>query len=107
MPPRPLSLSSWRVRQWTLLAAVSSYNLKDARESGKRLADTSYRTLSRGLTGFGATYLAARVGAVFVDPSFPAHYKIVTQVIGYQALAAIMIGLTLRRDNVAADAGAV
>ena len=44
---------------------------------------------------------------MFVDPSFPAHYKIVTQVIGYQALAAIMIGLTLRRDNVAADAGAV
>ena len=83
----------------TLLAATSSYNLKDARERGMQLADTAYHTLSSGLTALGATYLAARFGAVFIDPSFPEHYKVVTQVIGYQALAALAIGATLRPDN--------
>eukprot|EP00617_Octactis_speculum_P018074 CAMPEP_0185760628 /NCGR_PEP_ID=MMETSP1174-20130828/19536_1 /TAXON_ID=35687 /ORGANISM="Dictyocha speculum, Strain CCMP1381" /LENGTH=315 /DNA_ID=CAMNT_0028441531 /DNA_START=257 /DNA_END=1204 /DNA_ORIENTATION=+ len=105
--PFPMAvMPSWTGRRcsrafpaWTLLAAVSSYNLKDARESGKRFADKTYHTLSSGLTAFGGTYLAARVGAVFVDPSWPGHYKVVTQVIGYQALAALMIGLTLRPDN--------
>ena len=111
--PFPMAvMPSWTGRRcsrafpaWTLLAAVSSYNLKEARESGRRLADRSYRTLSNGLAAFGGAYLAARVGAVFVDPSFPVHYKVVTQVIGYQALAAAMIGLTLRPDTELVKAG--
>ena len=155
--PFPMAvMPSWTGRRcsrafpaWTLLAAVSSYNLKEARESGRRLADRSYRTLSNGLAAFGGaaprallraprdarararararvwgwksgearrllllilraragTYLAARVGAVFVDPSFPVHYKVVTQVIGYQALAAAAIGLTLRPDGDLVEAG--
>ena len=105
--PFPMAVvPSWTGRRtsrafpaWTLLAAVSSYTLKEAAENGKLLADSTYRTLSSGLTSFGAVYLAAKVGAVFLDPSFPVHYKIVTQVIGYQALAAMMIGLTLRPDK--------
>ena len=105
--PFPLAVvPSWTGRRcsrafpaWTLLAAASSYSLKEARESGKLFADEAYRTLSTGLAGFGALYLAAKAGALFIDPSFPVHYKIVTQVIGYQALAAVMIGLTLRPDH--------
>jgi len=65
---------------WTLLAAVSAFNLKEARESGQAFADSTCRSLSNGLTGFGATYLLARVGAVFLDPSFPGHYGLVKQV---------------------------
>ena len=42
---------------------------------------------------------------MFVDPSFPVHYKVVTQVIGYQALAAAAIGLTLRPDGDLVEAG--
>jgi len=84
---------------WMFLAAVSSYNLKEATEQGKLLAESAYRTLSTGLTVFGGTYLAAKFGAVFLDPSFPVHYKIVTQVPTAQAAAALMIGLTLRPDT--------
>ena len=59
--PFPMAvMPSWTGRRcsrafpaWTLLAAVSSYNLKEARESGRRLADRSYRTLSNGLAAFG------------------------------------------------------
>ena len=105
--PFPMAvMPSWTGRRcsrafpaWTLLAAVSSYSLKEARESGKKLADSTYHTLSSGLTTFGGTYLAARVGAVFIDPSWPGHYKVVTAVIGYQAMAALAIGLTLRPDT--------
>ena len=53
---------------WTFLAAVSTYNLKEAAENGKLLADQTYRTLSRGIKGFGAVYLSAKVGAAF-DPN--------------------------------------
>jgi len=84
---------------WTLLAAATSFNLKEARESGKLLADHTYATLSNGLKGFGALYLAAKVGAIGIDSSFPVHYKIVTQVLPLQAVAAAMIGLTLRPDT--------
>jgi len=84
---------------WTLLAATSSYNLKEAAENGKLLAEQTYRTLSKGLTGLGAIYLSAKVGAVFFDPSFPVHYKIVTQVPAAQLAAATLIGLTLRPDT--------
>ena len=68
----------------------------------RRGAPSSSPYSSRARAG---TYLAARVGAVFVDPSFPVHYKVVTQVIGYQALAAAAIGLTLRPDGDLVEAG--
>ncbi len=105
--PFPLAVvPSWTGRRcsrafpaWMLLAAASSFSLKEAREAGARLRDGRYRMLSSGLTGFGALYLAAKVGAVGLDPSFPVHYKIVTQVIGFQALAALMLSLTLRPDG--------
>lgn len=84
---------------WTLLAAVSSFNLKEARERGAAFfADKSYRTLTNGLAGLGAVYLAARVGAVCFDPSFPAHYGLVKQVPAWAAASAALIGLTLRPD---------
>lgn len=67
--------------------------------AGKLLVDSTYQTLSKGLAGFGAVYLSAKVGAVFFDPSFPVHYKIVTQVPAWQAAASAMIGLTLRPDT--------
>lgn len=51
------------------------------------------------MTGLGAIYLSAKVGAVFFDPSFPVHYKIVTQVPAAQLAAATLIGLTLRPDT--------
>jgi len=84
---------------WTLLAAASAYNLKEAAESGKLLTDEACRTLSKGLTAFGALYLSAKVGAIFIDPSFPVHYKIVTQVPAWQLAASASIGLTLRPDK--------
>ena len=84
---------------WTLLAATSSFNLKEAVENGKRFADSSYDTLSQGLAGLGAVYLSSKVGAVFFDPSFPVHYKIVSQVPAAQLAAATLIGLTLRPDK--------
>lgn len=84
---------------WTLLAATHSYNLKEAAESGKLRVDAACRSLSSGLAGFGAIYYAARIGAVFFDPSFPQTYGIVTQVPGYAAMAAALIGLTMRPDN--------
>lgn len=85
---------------WTLLAAVCSYNLKEAAEDGKLLVDHTYRTLSNGLSGLGAIYLSAKLGAILIDPSFPVHYGIVRQVPGLQVAAAIMFGLTLRPDKV-------
>ena len=84
---------------WTLLAAASSFNLKEATENGKLFVDSSYKTLSNGLAGMGAVYLTAKVGAVFFDPSFPVHYKIVTQVPAWQAAASAIFGLTLRPDK--------
>ena len=81
------------------VAAVSAFNLKEACESGKLLADSACRTLSAGLTGLGATYLTAKFGAVFLAPSFPVHYKIVMQVPAAQAAASLLIGLTLRPDK--------
>jgi len=84
---------------WTLLAATSSFNLKEAVESGKLAADASYRTLSKGLSALGAVYLSAKVGAICLDPSFPVHYGIVKQVPAAQLAASIMMGLTLRSDT--------
>jgi hypothetical protein len=99
-------IPSWTARRlarafpaWTLLAAVTSYDLKEAAENGRLLADSSYRTLSKGVKGFGAIYLGARFGAVFLDPSWPASYHAVTQVPGWAAAAILMMGLTLRSDK--------
>jgi hypothetical protein len=104
----PLSvIPSWTGRRlarafpaWTLLAAVSSYNLKEAVESGKIFADSTSRALSNGLKGFGATYMTAKIGAVFLDPSFPASYHAVIMVPGWAAAATVLIATTLRSDNV-------
>jgi len=84
---------------WTLLAAASAFNLKEATESGKLFSDETQRTLSRGLAGMGAVYLTAKFGSVFLDPSWPGHYKLVTQRPFLQGVAALMFGLTLRPDG--------
>jgi len=107
-PSFPLSvIPSWTGRRlsrafpaWTFLAAVSTYNLKEAAENGKLLADSTYRTLSKGIRGFGAVYLSAKVGAIFFDPSFPEAYHAVKLVPGPAAAAILMVGLTLRPDKV-------
>lgn len=99
-------IPSWTSRRlarafpcWTLLAAVTAYDLKEAAENGQILLDSSYRTLSKGLKRMGATYLAARFGAVFLDPSWPQAFGAVTAVPGWAALAVIMMGYTLRSDQ--------
>ena len=105
--PFPLAVvPSWTGRRlsrafpaWTLLAAATSFDLKEARESGKLISDSTYTTLSNGLKGLGAVYLSAKVGAVFFDPSFPVHYGIVKMVPAAQLGASLAIGLTLRSDN--------
>ena len=84
---------------WTLLAAVTAYDLKEAAESGKLLAASSYRTLSNGVKGFGTVYLGAKVGAVFFDPSFPQSYHAVEMVPGWATAAILLVGLTLRSDK--------
>lgn len=103
----PLSvIPSWTGRRlarafpaWTLLGAVTSYSLKEASESGALLKESAYKTLSNGLKGFGAVYLAAKAGAIFLDPSFPEAYHAVKVVPGPAAAAIIMIALTLRSDK--------
>ncbi|KAL7532474.1 hypothetical protein ACHAXR_004651 [Thalassiosira sp. AJA248-18] len=103
----PISvIPSWTSRRlsrifpaWTLLAAVTSFDLKEATESGKLLVESNYRTLSNGVRGFGAVYLSARAGAIFLDPSFPEHFGAVTQVPGLAVAAIVLIGLTLRSDK--------
>ena len=99
-------IPSWTSRRlarafpaWTLLAGVTAYDLKEATENGRLLVDSSYRTLSNGLKGFGAIYLVARFGAVFVDPTWPQTYGAVTAVPGWAAVAIVMMGYTLRSDN--------
>jgi hypothetical protein len=84
---------------WTLLAAVTSYDLKEAAENGKLLVDSSYRNLSNGIRSFGVLYLGAKAGAVFLDPSFPGSFHAVTQVPGLAVAAIVMVGLTLRSDE--------
>ena len=84
---------------WTLLAAATSYNLKEAAESGKLYTESTYKALSSGLAGMGALYLLAKGGAIFIDPSFPVHYGIVRQVFPLQAAAATAMSLTLRPDT--------
>ena len=61
--------------------------LLHAVERGQLFADSACKTLSTGLAGFGAVYLAAKVGAIGFDPSFPVHYGIVRQVPAAQLAA--------------------
>lgn len=100
----PLSvIPSWTGRRlarafpaWTILGAIASYNLKEAVENDNL---EKYKILSNGLRGFGITYLAARIGAVFFDPSFPDSYHAVVMVPGWACAAILMVGLTLRSDK--------
>jgi len=103
--PHPLSaIPSWTGRRlarafpvWTLLAAVTSFDLKEATEKG---AIADYQMLSKGIKGFGVVHLASKVGAVFFDPSFPESYHAITQVPGWAALAIAFMTLTLRSDKI-------
>lgn len=99
-------IPSWTSRRlarvfpcWTLLAAVTSFDLKEAAENGQLLAQDSYRTLSTGIKGLGATYLVARFGAVFLDSTWPGTYGAVTAVPGWAATAIAMMAYTLRPDE--------
>lgn len=99
-------IPSWTARRlarafpaWTLLAAVTCFDLKEATENGRLLVESNYRNLSNGVKGFGSIYLGARFGAVFIDPSWPGSYHAVTQVPGWAVLAIIMMGYTQRSDN--------
>jgi len=105
--PHPLAvIPSWTGRRlarafpaWTLLAAVTSYDLKEATEKKLLLLDQNYKTLSNGMKGFGVVYLASKVGAIFLDPSFPESYHAVQLVPGWAAAAIVFATLTLRSDH--------
>jgi len=84
---------------WTLLAAASAFSLKEATESGKLHADQTFRKLSNGLAGMGAVYLTAKFGSVFLDPSWPTHYALVTKAPAWQLAASMMFAMTLRPDG--------
>jgi hypothetical protein len=81
---------------WTLLAGVAALDCKEAAERGTLQATTALR---QGLTGFGTLYLGAKVGAIFLDASFPQSYHAVNQVPGLAAAAIVFMGLTLRPDT--------
>jgi len=99
-------IPSWTARRlarafpaWTLLAAVTALDLKQATERGTLRTSSSAQTMSRGLRGFGATYLTARLCCLTLDPSFPGAYHGVIMVPGWAALAILMMGLTQRSDE--------
>lgn len=84
---------------WTLLAAVTSFNLKEATEHGDVLLHRN-RILSRGIKGYGILQLTSKAGAVFFDSSWPVHYPAVTAVYGWATAAILFTTLTLRSDQV-------
>lgn len=97
---------SWTARRlprafpaWTLLAAVTAYDLKEATENGKLRIESNYRDLSNGIRGFGALYLAGKAGSVFLDPAWPQHFKLPTSVPGWALAAAMFMSYTLRSDT--------
>lgn len=99
-------IPSWTSRRlsrafpiYTFLGAVTAFDLKEATENGRLLIDKNYRCLSNGIKGFGGLYLGARAGAIFLDPSFPEHFGVVTQVPGLAVAAMVMVALTLRSDE--------
>jgi len=99
-------IPSWTSRRlsrifpaYTLLGAVTCFDLKEATEDGRLLVDETCRRLSNGVKCFGGLYLGARAGAVVFDPSFPEHFGMVTQVPGLAVAAIAMVALTLRSDK--------
>lgn len=99
-------IPSWTSRRlsrafpaWTLLGAVTCFDLKEATETGRLLVDTHYRHLSNGMKGFGTLYLASKAVGMCVDPSFPEAFHVVNQVPGLAAAAIVLVGLTLRSDE--------
>ncbi len=103
----PISvIPSWTSRRlsrafpiYTLLGAVTAFDLKEATENGRLLVDKNYRYLSNGVRSFGGLYLGARAGAICFDPSFPSAFHAVNQVPGLAVAAMLMVGLTLRSDE--------
>mmetsp|Transcript_9154 Transcript_9154/g.10568 ORF Transcript_9154/g.10568 Transcript_9154/m.10568 type:complete len:372 (+) Transcript_9154:85-1200(+) len=106
LAPHPLAvIPSWTGRRisrafpmWTMLAAVTSYDLKLATEAGT-LFEPKFRQLSRGLRAFGLVHVISKIGAIFLDPTFPASYHAVALVPGWAAAAILFFGLTLRGDK--------
>ena len=97
---------SWTARRlprafpaWTLLASTTAYNLKEATENGTLLTESKYRDLSYGIRGFGTLYLAGKAGSVFLDPSWPDHFKLPTAVPGWAMAAIMFMSYTLRSDT--------
>lgn len=99
-------IPSWASRRlsrafpaWTLLGAVTSFDLKEATENGKLLAESKYRDLSNGLKAFGVLYIGAKAGNLLFDPSFPEAFHVVNQVPGLAVAAILLFSLTLRSDE--------
>jgi len=84
---------------WTLLAATTCFDLKEAAETNTLLVDEKYRGLSNGIRGFGAIYMASKAFVLFGDPSWPGHYAAITQVPGLAALGLGTMALSLRSDE--------
>lgn len=107
LAPHPLAVvPSWTGRrisrafaQWTLLAAVTSYDLKEAVERGELGTSRHFQKLSNGLKAFGVLHVLSKIGAVFLDPSFPGSYHAVVLVPGWAAAATALFCLTLRSDK--------
>jgi len=99
-------IPSWTSRRlsralpiYTMLGAITTFDLKEATENGRILVDQNYRYLSNGVRSFGALYTGARVGAIILDPSFPSAYHAVKLVPGLAVAAIAMVGLSLRGDE--------
>jgi len=84
---------------WSLLAATTCFDLKEAAEEKTLLVDEKYRGLSNGIKGFGAIYMASKAFVVFGDPSFPEHYKAITQTPGLAGIAIPLMACSLRSDE--------
>jgi len=99
-------IPSWTSRRlsrafplWMLLAAVNSFDLKEAAENGTLGSEVKYGYLSSGVRGFGQVYLAARAGCLCFDPSFPEAFHVINGVPGLAVAAIVAIGLTQRSDE--------
>merc|ERR1711966_405236 len=85
--------------KYSLLAATTCFDLKEAAEEKTLLVDEKYRGLSNGIKGFGAIYMASKAFVVFGDPSFPEHYKAITQTPGLAGIAIPLMACSLRSDE--------
>lgn len=84
---------------WSLLAAVTCFDLKEAAEGRVLLVDEKYRELSNGIRAFGAVYLSAKAFCLFGDPSWPASYHAIKEVPGLAAIALPLVATSLRSDE--------